>query len=68
MVVGLLPKAALWSSNMLTPSCMPLVSGRPTFVDEIWYTSVCTYFLTYFPTYLPTDSSIYDDFWKGVWI
>jgi hypothetical protein len=66
MVVGLLPKAALWSSNMLTPSCMPLVSGLPTFVDEIWYSSVCTYFLTYLPTYLPTDSFMYDGFGKGV--
>jgi hypothetical protein len=58
MVVGLLPKAALWSSNMQTPSCMPLVSGRPTFVDEIWYTK-CVYLLPYLPTYLLTNRQFY---------
>jgi hypothetical protein len=34
MVVARLLQAALWSSSIPTPSCMPLVSGQQTFVDE----------------------------------
>jgi hypothetical protein len=34
MVVARLLLAALWSSSIPTPSCMPLVSGQQTFVDE----------------------------------